>query len=79
MKIDFYTPLRDGGPYLVTAVVGYVARYLGKKFNELNKRFGAFIDQAEETRIKAGLAYDEVSARVPEVKTKFDFWLAHRG
>lgn len=78
MKIDFYTPLRDGGPYLVTVIVGYVARYLGKKLNELNKKFSTFIDQAEETKIKADLAYDEVSDRVSAVKTKFEFWAAHR-
>jgi hypothetical protein len=66
----FFAHFKELGPWVVS-VVGTVLAWLLRRAIKEIKSLGA-------TQIKADLAYEEVSQRVPEVKMKYEFWQAHR-
>jgi hypothetical protein len=62
-------------PEAVLSVVGAaLAWFLRTAIQEIR----TLVKALGETQMKAELAYDEVSQRVPEVKMKYEFWQAHR-
>lgn len=65
MEIIFHA-IKDYGTQAIGLVLAWL---LHKAISEVRA--------LRETRMKAELAFDEVSARVPAVKEKYDFWLAH--
>lgn len=64
----------DVGTYVLSLAVTAVAWLLRTAIKEIR----TLIKSLGETQIKAELAYDEVSERVPAVKIKYEFWQAHR-
>jgi hypothetical protein len=66
----FFSHLADAGPWVASAVGTVVSLLLRSLIKELRA--------LKDTQMKAELAYDEVSQRVPEVKMKYEFWQAHR-
>jgi hypothetical protein len=62
--------LKDLGPWAASAV-GAVLIKIG---HTLTKE----IRSLKETQVKADLAYEEVSERVPSVKARYATWAAHR-
>lgn len=65
-----YLSHTDAGTWVLSVVGAVLAWLLRKAIKEIRS--------LGETQIKAELAYDEVSQRIPEVKMKFEFWKAHR-
>jgi hypothetical protein len=64
--------------HIPEAVLSVVGSALALLLHKAIKEIRSLIKALGETQIKAELAYDEVSQRVPEVKIKFEFWKAHR-
>jgi hypothetical protein len=62
--------LKDYGPYVLTGAIGIMTKVL----HRVNKSVSRF----EETVVKADLVYEESSARVPEIKQRFETWKEHR-
>ena len=62
--------LKDLGPWAVSIVFGILARILHKA----SKRMNAIA----ATQVKADLAFEEVSSRVPEYGLRFKTWAEHR-
>lgn len=70
----FFSHAKDFGPWalsLVGSVLAWLLRTATKEIRLMVKNLG-------ETQVKAELAYEEVSERVPAVKMKYEFWQAHR-
>jgi hypothetical protein len=66
----FLSHLADAGPWVASAVGTLLAALLRTVIKELRG--------LKETQVKADLAYEEVSERVPTVKTRYETWAAHR-
>jgi hypothetical protein len=66
----FFSHFKDLGPW-AASVVGAVLIKIG---HTLTKE----IRSLKETQVKADLAYEEVSERVPTVKARYETWAAHR-
>lgn len=62
--------IKDYGPAAVAA--------MGGLFLKLQHRAIKRWEKAAETAVKADLAFDEVSKRVPEYAQRFETWKAHR-
>lgn len=58
--------IKDYGTQLVGIVLTWFVR---KAYTELKT--------LRETKVKAGLAYEEVSGRVPAIKERYEFWAAN--
>jgi hypothetical protein len=62
--------LKVFGPWVLSLVGAILAKLLHKAI----KGFRSL----GETTVKADLAFEEVSERVPEIKRRYDTWAAHR-
>ena len=62
--------LRDLGPWALT----FVGAWLAKLLRHASKR----IESIAATQVKADLAFEEVSTRIPEYKARFATWAEHR-
>jgi hypothetical protein len=62
--------IKDYGPWVASAVGTVLTWFVHRATSALLS--------LRETVVKADLAFKEVSERVPEVKSNYDTWLAHR-
>ena len=62
--------IKDYGPYVLSGAIAIMTKVLVR----VNKS----VDRFEETVVKADLVYEESSARVPEIKQRFETWKEHR-
>lgn len=62
--------LKDSGPWASAIVGAILVKMLHKAIRMMEKR--------AETAVKADLAFEEVSTRVPEYLRRFETWKSHR-
>jgi hypothetical protein len=63
--------------FILHAIKDYGTQVIGLILAWFVRKAIIEVRSLRETQMKAELAFDEVSARVPSFKEKYDFWLAH--